>query len=158
MCFVCFRLRRCDWAALRDSLPKCPRQKWHSSYSQTLGLHCPQSWRNLSPSPCWVFTECTAQGRGTHTCICCWQLSASTPFSSQRSLNGVCNPPSHPLSSLPRAGMLASALCHLSESIFLSLAYMGKSAHCHVTPQLLKTAPAPTLNLGLKQCPPPKET
>lgn len=75
-----------------------------------------------------------AQWPGMHICICCWQLSASTSLSSQPWLNGVCNPSFHPLSSLLGTGMLAPVLCHLSESILLSLAYMDKSAHCHVTP------------------------
>lgn len=56
-----------------------------------------------------------------------------TSLSSQPRLNGVCNPPSHPLSSLPGVEMLAPVLCHLSESILLSLAYTDKSVCCHVT-------------------------
>lgn len=122
------------------------------------------SWGNLAPRFYWALQRVglgdsvTWWLGGLHIRICCWQLSASTSFSSQPFLNGVCNPPSHLLSSLPGAGMLAPALCHLSESIFLSLAYMDKKAHCHVTPRLLKTAAAPTPNLGLKQCPPLKET
>lgn len=81
-----------------------------------------------------------AQWLGMHICICCWQLSASTSLSSQLCLNGVCNPSSHSLSSLPGAGMLAPVLCHLSESILLSLAYMDKSAHYHVTPPAAKNS------------------
>lgn len=133
---VYFHLRWYDHATwITHFLNSQDRNGIHYTVILLPGLHFFRSWRNPSPCPYQRLTE----GRAPWLLsilirICCWQLSASTSFSSQPRLNGVCNPPSHSLFSLPGVGMLAPVLCHLSESVLLSLAYMDKSAFWHVTP------------------------